>query len=132
MTQKKELNIDGKIGSIEATIDPIQLKILTRFIIQLQQFQKVFKSVMIQLGLMSIDPLGVSKQSISDLTMSRSSSKEKGHKSNPLALFASIVMNINEPAKNVSQPMDLYSSIAGKPELQISANEFNQNAQMKL
>lgn len=50
-TEKKELNIEGGIGSIEATVDPIQLKILSRFVAQLKQFQKVFKSVMIELDL---------------------------------------------------------------------------------
>jgi len=45
--KKKELLIEGRIGSIEATIDPIQLKIFSRFIAQIQQFQKVLKSVMV-------------------------------------------------------------------------------------
>ena len=33
------------------TIDPIQLKIISRFFAQIKQFQKVFESVMIELGL---------------------------------------------------------------------------------
>ena len=113
VSQKKEMNIEGKIGCMEATIDPIQLKILSRFIIQLQQFQRVFKSVMVELGLMSIDTLGVSRQSI-DFTMSRSSSREKGHKSSAISLFASMMMNIDQ-GKNNANPIDIYSSIAGKP-----------------
>lgn len=44
--KKKELLIEGRIGSIEATIDPIQLKIFSRFLAQIQQFQKILKSVM--------------------------------------------------------------------------------------
>lgn len=91
-TQKKDLIIEGRIGSLELTVDPIQLKIITRFVAQLQQFQKIFKSVMIELGLISIDNLGVSRQSV-EFTMSRNSSG--GPKSNSLDLFASIIMNIN-------------------------------------
>ena len=68
---------------------------------------------------MSIDVLGVSRQSI-DFTMSRTNSKEKGHKTNAISLIASIVMNI-EQGKNNPNPIDIYSSIAGKPELKFAA-----------
>ena len=52
---------------------------------------------MIQLGLMPMDNLGISRQSIdfSMNSMTRSTSKDKNHKTNPISLFASIVMNIN-------------------------------------
>lgn len=46
-THKKEMNVEGRIGSIETIIDPIQLKIFSRFIVQIQQFQKILKSVLI-------------------------------------------------------------------------------------
>ena len=96
----------------------------------MQQFQKVFKSVMIQLGLMPFDSLGVSRQSIdfSMNSMVRSISKDKSHnKGNAMTFLASIVMNINDQniTKNNGQPLDLYSNIAAKPELKISAEEFN-------
>ena len=45
------MDIEGKIGNVEMTIDPIQLKIVSRFFAQIKQFQKVFKSVMIELGI---------------------------------------------------------------------------------
>ena len=89
----------------------------------------MFKSVMVELGLASIDVLGLSRQSVDlNLNMSRSNSKEK-HTSNALLLLASIVMNINEPAKPSTSPIDIYTSIAGEPELQTAANEFNCSAQ---
>ena len=81
-----------------------------------------------------MDNLGVSRQSIdySMNSMMRSNSKDKGHKSNPMTLLASIVMNINEQNKNPGQPIDIYSSIATKPELKTAANEFNEEAKKEL
>ena len=76
---------------------------------------------MIQLGLMPIDSLGVSRQSIdySMNSMVRSSSKDKSHnKGSAMTFLASIVMNINDQnnnSKNNGQPLDLYSNIAAKP-----------------
>ena len=71
-----------------------------------------------------MDNLGVSRQSIdfSMNSMTRSSSRDKSHKTNPMALFASIVMNINDGSKNQGQPIDIYSSIAAKPELKFAAD----------
>jgi hypothetical protein len=59
--QKKQLAIEGKISNFEATVDPIQLKILTRFIAQLHQFQRILKSVMAELGIGQV-PLGMSRK----------------------------------------------------------------------
>jgi hypothetical protein len=39
-----------------------------------------------------------------------------------------MVMNI-EQGKNNPNPIDIYSSIASKPELKLAAEEFNQKAQ---
>lgn len=131
-TEKKELNIEGGIGSIEATVDPIQIKILSRFIVQLQQFQKVFKSVMVELNLITNDNYGVSGQSI-DFTMSRTSSAEKGHKSPTLDFFSSMVMSISEHNRPLSSKhTDFYSSIVAKPELRHSAQDFNETAVKEL
>ena len=77
---------------------------------------------MYELGLITIDNLGVSRQSI-DFTMSRTNSG--GHKSTSLDLFSSMVMSINEPSKPSNKQVDFYSSIAARPELKGSANKFN-------
>jgi hypothetical protein len=96
---------------------------MSRFIVQIQQFQKVFKSVMVELGLVSLDNLGVSRQSV-DFNLSRHNSG--GHKTNTFDLFSSVVMSINEPNKHPNKHIDLYASIATKPELKGAANNFNQ------
>ena len=80
---------------------------------------------MVELGLVSIDNLGVSRQSI-DLTLSRNNSS--GHKSGTYDLFASMMMSINEPGKHINKHKDIYANIATKPELKGAADEFNQEA----
>lgn len=59
--QKKLLSIEGRMSNFEAIMDPIQLKILTRFIAQLRQFQRILKSVMAELGIGQV-PLGLSRK----------------------------------------------------------------------
>lgn len=78
---------------------------------------------MVELGLVSLDNLGVSRQSV-DFNLSRNNSG--GHKTTTFDLFSSVVMSINEPTKHPNKHLDLYASIATKPELKGAANNFNQ------
>jgi hypothetical protein len=39
------------IGNIEVMIDPIQLKILSRFVVQINQFKQILKIIMEDLNL---------------------------------------------------------------------------------
>jgi hypothetical protein len=114
--QRKVVAIEGKVSSFEATLDPIQLKILTRFLAQIKQFQRIFKSVMAELGLNQ--PL---------LGMSRRDSKNK---SGTHDLFSSmIMMSISEPSKQApSAEIGLLNSMMQSPELLKAAAEFNQTA----
>jgi len=40
------MTIEGTIGNVAMTINPIQLKIITRIFAQIKQFRKVFSGVM--------------------------------------------------------------------------------------
>lgn len=80
---------------------------------------------MVELGLVSIDNLGVSRQSV-DFNLSRQNSG--GHRTSTFDLFSSVVMTINEPKRHSNKNLDLYASIATKPELKGAANNFNEEA----
>lgn len=114
--QKRLLSVEGHVGHLEATVDPIQLKILTRFMAQLRQFQRILKSVMAELGL-GQGPLGLSR-------------RDSKNKSSSHDFFSSIMMmSISEPSKPLpSAEVNIYNSIMQSPEMLKAATEFNQTA----
>ena len=71
------------MSNAELTIDPIQLKIISRFIAQINQFQKVLRGVMGDLGL---------EQSVN--------LERKPSKSNNNDLFSSIIMTFEQPSRS--------------------------------
>lgn len=115
------MNIEGKVNNFEATIDPIQLKIISRFFAQLMQFQKILKSVMTELGL---------NPQIPNLNLSRRDSKGK---SGNYDLFSSVMISISEPSKPIpSAEINIYNNMMQFPDMQKAATEFNENAVMQL
>lgn len=115
------MNIEGKINNFEATIDPIQLKIISRFFAQLMQFQKILKSVMTELGL---------SPQIPNLNLSRRDSKGKSGNHD---LMSSIMVSISEPSKQLaSAEMNIIDNVVHSPEIQKDKTEFNESALLQL
>lgn len=106
------MDIEGKIGNVEMTIDPIQLKIVSRFFAQIKQFQKVFKSVMIELGI---------KNQQNELTgLVKKDSKSKPNHD----LLSSIMISITENnlRNSTSKETEIYNSMMQVPQLASAAN----------
>ena len=70
-------------------MDPIQLKILSRFLIQVKQFKKIFNQVMDELGIKSQmgQNSGDKSQSMLRATLTKSTSQD---------IFSSMIMSVNE------------------------------------
>ena len=117
--EKKTVAIEGKVNHIEATLDPIQLKILSRFMAQIRQFQRILKTVMAELGLAQVPALGLSRRD--------SRGKSISHD-----LFSSIMISISEQKQAPSTEVNLYNSMMQSPEMLKAAAEFNQNAAEQL
>lgn len=120
---RRVLSVDAKLPFLEVTVDPIQLKVLSRFLAQMAEFQRILKSVLAELGLGSLG------QSVG-LTLSRRGSKGK---SATMDLFSSVALMIAEPQLRVSSGEgDLYKSIIMNSEMAQAATEFNSNALAQL
>ena len=88
------------------TIDPIQLKIISRFFAQLKQFQKVFQSVMIELGLKS------EQNELNTLVKKDSKSKPSND------LLSSIMISMTDMSNlrnSVSKETEIYNSMMQVP-----------------